>query len=135
MGDRKTKEGRRAKFMRVMIHSILMRVLLNKRNRITELRLILYPLWCLMIHAFIKGDIYWVRAKEIHGWVLDFMEGENEEDDSDEDIATVDSDKENEDMNDIHNKEGYSECEEVPETVFEQQYDTSKQGDFMKLRR
>ncbi|GJR29057.1 RNA-directed DNA polymerase, eukaryota [Tanacetum coccineum] len=57
-------------------------------------------------------------CQEIHGWVLDFMEDEIEEDDSDEDIATVDFDKENEDMNDIHNKEGYSDCEEKQQGTF-----------------
>ncbi|GJZ84116.1 nucleotide-binding alpha-beta plait domain-containing protein [Tanacetum coccineum] len=37
------------------------------------------------------GKTYWIRAKEVPGWVPDFLEDEEEETDSDEDIKEGDS--------------------------------------------
>ncbi|GKA73600.1 nucleotide-binding alpha-beta plait domain-containing protein [Tanacetum coccineum] len=33
----------------------------------------------------VKGKIYWIRAKEVSGWIPDFLEEDDEEDESDDD--------------------------------------------------
>ncbi|GJW91789.1 RNA-directed DNA polymerase, eukaryota, reverse transcriptase zinc-binding domain protein [Tanacetum coccineum] len=37
----------------------------------------------------VRGKVHWVRAKEVSGWVPDFMEDEDVEDESDEEIMDV----------------------------------------------
>ncbi|GJS91807.1 RNA-directed DNA polymerase, eukaryota, reverse transcriptase zinc-binding domain protein [Tanacetum coccineum] len=75
----------------------------------------------------VHGKIHWVRAKEVTGWEPDFIEDEEVEEGSDEDIATVDSEKEIRNLKSNCNSEGDSDCEEVPDTVFDQDHDRSKQ--------
>ncbi|GKA42667.1 RNA-directed DNA polymerase, eukaryota [Tanacetum coccineum] len=74
----------------------------------------------------IKGCIFWICAKEVSGWIPNFVEEEDEEDGSDEDSV------ENELHGDIHKVEmqGLSEddsnVEAVPETYFNQTNEASK---------
>ncbi|GKD59004.1 nucleotide-binding alpha-beta plait domain-containing protein, partial [Tanacetum coccineum] len=56
------------------------------------------------------GKTYWIRAKEVPGWVPNFLEDEEEETNSDEDIKEGDS-----------KSDGDNDVEEVPETKFEEE--------------
>ncbi|GKD40540.1 hypothetical protein Tco_1260747 [Tanacetum coccineum] len=53
-----------------------------------------------------KGKVYWPRAKEVVGWILDFVE-----------------------LNDEDSKSGDEHSEEVPDTVFEKESPRSKGGE------
>ncbi|GJZ65154.1 nucleotide-binding alpha-beta plait domain-containing protein [Tanacetum coccineum] len=64
----------------------------------------------------VNGKTYWVRAKEVSGWVPDFMEDEEEEEYSDEEIEAIDSEK----VKNNRESERDSDVEEVSEIVFEQ---------------
>nr|GEY41153.1 nucleotide-binding alpha-beta plait domain-containing protein [Tanacetum cinerariifolium] len=62
-----------------------------------------------------RGKVYWIHANETQGWVPDFNDELDEEEDQD-DI------KSNDDTSDIHKIDGTgdnSEGEEVPDTIFE----------------
>ncbi|GJX06751.1 nucleotide-binding alpha-beta plait domain-containing protein [Tanacetum coccineum] len=63
-----------------------------------------------------QGKVFWVRAKEVSGWVPDFEE-EEEEDESkyDDEASKEGSIDENENM------DGTSDTEEVAETIFEKE--------------
>nr|GFB41455.1 nucleotide-binding alpha-beta plait domain-containing protein [Tanacetum cinerariifolium] len=60
-----------------------------------------------------RGKVYWMRAKEVHGWTPEFTEEEEEDDLSVEDNhGGIHSDQE------INNCNDESDVEEVPETCF-----------------
>nr|GEX03702.1 RNA-directed DNA polymerase, eukaryota [Tanacetum cinerariifolium] len=60
-----------------------------------------------------RGKVYWMRAKEVPGWTLEFLEEEEEDDVSVEDNhGGIHSDQE------INNSNDESDVEEVPETCF-----------------
>ncbi|GJT88264.1 nucleotide-binding alpha-beta plait domain-containing protein [Tanacetum coccineum] len=67
----------------------------------------------------IKGKIFWVRAKEVSGWILDFNEEEEEETDSDGDVKEDELDVENNERKEQIVVKDESEVEEVSETIFE----------------
>ncbi|GKC69722.1 hypothetical protein Tco_1115605 [Tanacetum coccineum] len=54
--------------------------------------------------AIYQGKVFWVRAKEIPGWVPDFMEDDNEESDMDDAINEEESN--GEDRNELHEING-----------------------------
>ncbi|GKA85426.1 nucleotide-binding alpha-beta plait domain-containing protein [Tanacetum coccineum] len=81
------------------------------------------------IKIIVKGKIYWVRAKEVSGWVPDFIEDEEEEEYSDEDIEVPDQEKVCENLNNSGKSERDRDVEEVSETVFEQVQDRFTQED------
>ncbi|GKB01746.1 RNA-directed DNA polymerase, eukaryota, reverse transcriptase zinc-binding domain protein [Tanacetum coccineum] len=58
------------------------------------------------------GKIYWVRAKEVSGWVPDFMEDEDVEEYSDEDKKAIDSEKVSENLKNNGNSYRDSDAEE-----------------------
>nr|GFC88497.1 nucleotide-binding alpha-beta plait domain-containing protein [Tanacetum cinerariifolium] len=60
-----------------------------------------------------RGKVYWMRAKEVHGWTPEFTEEEEEDDVSVEDNhGGIHSDQEINNCNDV------SDVEEVPKTCF-----------------
>ncbi|PWA95691.1 uvrD-like Helicase, ATP-binding domain, P-loop containing nucleoside triphosphate hydrolase [Artemisia annua] len=74
-----------------------------------------------------RGKVVWERAKEVPGWVPDFVEGYEEESDSD-----VDSEVEPNagDSNNVEDLEGDSDVDAVPETKFEEeQYKRNSEED------
>nr|GEW46265.1 RNA-directed DNA polymerase, eukaryota, reverse transcriptase zinc-binding domain protein [Tanacetum cinerariifolium] len=65
----------------------------------------------------LKEKVFWIRAKEVSGWVPDFDEDEEEEGDSrsDDEVSKEDAFKEN------VNLDGTSDIEEVAETIFKKE--------------
>nr|GEW81979.1 RNA-directed DNA polymerase, eukaryota, reverse transcriptase zinc-binding domain protein [Tanacetum cinerariifolium] len=74
-----------------------------------------------------RGKSFWVRAKEVSGWVPDFMEDENEEEYSDGEMGDIDAEKLKEYSNNECNSTTDSDVEEVSETVFEAARDDNSQ--------
>ena len=62
-----------------------------------------------------KGKVYWVRAKEVNGWNPNFMEEEDNDDDSMDDNSIG----ENDSLQKNIRLEEDSDGEEIPETIFE----------------
>ncbi|GJR58436.1 RNA-directed DNA polymerase, eukaryota, reverse transcriptase zinc-binding domain protein [Tanacetum coccineum] len=62
-----------------------------------------------------RGKTFWIRAKEVPGWVPEFMEDLDEEEEAEEDIK--EGFFNNHEMGSMDEN---SELEEVPETIFEQ---------------
>ncbi|GJZ41684.1 nucleotide-binding alpha-beta plait domain-containing protein [Tanacetum coccineum] len=69
--------------------------------------------------AIYQGKVFWVRAKEIPGWVPDFMEDDNEESDMDDAINEEESNGEDVDFKKFSASEGDNENEVVPDSMFE----------------
>nr|GEW19921.1 RNA-directed DNA polymerase, eukaryota, nucleotide-binding alpha-beta plait domain protein [Tanacetum cinerariifolium] len=74
-----------------------------------------------------QGKAYWVRAKEVPGWVPDFVEQDDEESDSDEEHSegelNGDIVRSNEDL------KGDNEKDVIPDTVFEDNLPKSHDGE------
>ncbi|GJT69862.1 nucleotide-binding alpha-beta plait domain-containing protein [Tanacetum coccineum] len=66
----------------------------------------------------VNEKVFWIRAKEVCGWVPDFLEDEEEGDESDEDTFDDEFGKDNSKVNMNFNSEGESDKEEVQETIF-----------------
>ncbi|GKD64357.1 RNA-directed DNA polymerase, eukaryota, reverse transcriptase zinc-binding domain protein [Tanacetum coccineum] len=66
-----------------------------------------------------KGIVFWVRAKEVSSWIPDFVEDEEEDNDSDGGIIVDRLDAENDDKQDYEDVVEESDVEEVSETIFE----------------
>ncbi|GJT37332.1 RNA-directed DNA polymerase, eukaryota, reverse transcriptase zinc-binding domain protein [Tanacetum coccineum] len=65
-----------------------------------------------------KRKAYWVRAKEVPGWVPDFVEENDEVDESDDESFEGEPNGDN--LNNGDNVRGDSEIDEVPDTIFEE---------------
>ncbi|GKE36385.1 RNA-directed DNA polymerase, eukaryota, partial [Tanacetum coccineum] len=61
-----------------------------------------------------RGKTFWIRAKEVTGWVPDFLEESEEEEDQSEDGSKNDDPK----SHDLGSYGGDSDVEEVPDTLF-----------------
>ncbi|GKE98156.1 hypothetical protein Tco_0021507, partial [Tanacetum coccineum] len=79
-----------------------------------------------MLNAILGGSLTF-HAKEVSGWVPDFMEDENEEEDSDGEMGDIDVEKLKEYSNNECNLATDSDVEEVSETVFEVDRDDNSQ--------
>ncbi|GKB83510.1 nucleotide-binding alpha-beta plait domain-containing protein [Tanacetum coccineum] len=81
----------------------------------------------------INGKVFWIRAKEVSGWVPDFLEEEEGEDKSDDDTLDneFDGDK-NEDDLQAHSEDD-SDIDAVPEMNFSQSHEASKQGNETRI--
>nr|GEU32847.1 nucleotide-binding alpha-beta plait domain-containing protein [Tanacetum cinerariifolium] len=67
-----------------------------------------------------RGKVYWIRAKEVPGWVPEFLEDSDEESQLEEDVLDVDDGSPEGDIDDkLHELEIGEEPETVAETVFE----------------
>ncbi|GJS25691.1 putative gypsy type transposase [Tanacetum coccineum] len=87
----------------------------NTFNRIASL-------WGTLLHVENQEDeckVFWVRPKEIPGWVSDFMEDDNEESDMDDAINEEESNGEDVDLKKFSASEGDNENEVVPDSMFE----------------
>ncbi|GJY87623.1 nucleotide-binding alpha-beta plait domain-containing protein [Tanacetum coccineum] len=67
----------------------------------------------------IKGKVFWIRAKEVPGWIPDFLEEEEEDNDSDSNPKDDELDNDIVDKQKYANEGGDSDVEEVSETIFE----------------
>ncbi|GKE15294.1 hypothetical protein Tco_1422871, partial [Tanacetum coccineum] len=68
-----------------------------------------------------QGKVLWVRAKEIPGWVPDFVEDNEEETDTDDEINREESNGEDVELKKFSNWEEDSEVEVVPNSKFEEE--------------
>nr|GEW27250.1 nucleotide-binding alpha-beta plait domain-containing protein [Tanacetum cinerariifolium] len=62
-----------------------------------------------------RGKVFWIRAKEVPGWVLDFLDDSNDEDQSNDGFKDG-----NPKVQDMRSCEDDSDVAEVPETLFEE---------------
>ncbi|GJR38380.1 nucleotide-binding alpha-beta plait domain-containing protein [Tanacetum coccineum] len=69
--------------------------------------------------AIYQGKVFWVRAKEIPGWVPDFVEDDNKESDMDDATNGEESNGEDVDFKKFSASEGDNENEVVPDSMFE----------------
>nr|GEW66487.1 nucleotide-binding alpha-beta plait domain-containing protein [Tanacetum cinerariifolium] len=71
-----------------------------------------------------RGKVFWVRAKEVPGWIPDFMEDNDEEDDSE--VGSYKEVPNGEDVKNVEDLEGDSDGEIVPDTKFEEDFPNQK---------
>ncbi|GKD56026.1 nucleotide-binding alpha-beta plait domain-containing protein [Tanacetum coccineum] len=71
--------------------------------------------------VIVQGKVYWVQAKEVTGWNLDFREEETCQTDSEDGSLDEDSIGENEVLNKNAKLDVEFDVEEIPKTVFEQE--------------
>ncbi|GJR60157.1 RNA-directed DNA polymerase, eukaryota, reverse transcriptase zinc-binding domain protein [Tanacetum coccineum] len=77
-----------------------------------------------------QGKVLWVRAKDVFGWIPDFVEDDEEESDSDDEIREGELHDEGAGMHNHATVEGESDVEDVSETIFEnEQYQALKKDD------
>ncbi|PWA64097.1 hypothetical protein CTI12_AA346880 [Artemisia annua] len=69
----------------------------------------------------IQGKIFWIRAKEVSGWIHDFEEDDDDDSKSDDEMSKEGIFNENGGMHKFPNGEGESDLEEVAETIFEKE--------------
>nr|GEY93407.1 RNA-directed DNA polymerase, eukaryota [Tanacetum cinerariifolium] len=72
----------------------------------------------------VKGKVFWVRAKEVPGWILDFMEDNDEEEDSK--VGSYEEVPNGEDVKNVEDLEGDSNGEIVPDIKFEENFPNQK---------
>ncbi|GJQ99098.1 RNA-directed DNA polymerase, eukaryota [Tanacetum coccineum] len=80
----------------------------------------------------VHGKIHWIRVKEVSSWVPDFMQEDESDIESDEEIDEVVSEKQNSDMGRFDKPEGDIDNEVVYELIFEEEHVMSKQEDAKK---
>nr|GEX17403.1 RNA-directed DNA polymerase, eukaryota, reverse transcriptase zinc-binding domain protein [Tanacetum cinerariifolium] len=67
-----------------------------------------------------RGKVFWVRAKEVPGWISDFVEDNDEEEDSE--VGSYEEVPNREDVENVEDLEGDSDGEIVPDTKFEEDF-------------
>ncbi|GJU27859.1 RNA-directed DNA polymerase, eukaryota [Tanacetum coccineum] len=77
----------------------------------------------------VNRKVFWIRAKEVCGWVPDFLEDEEGEDESDDETLDDKFRKDNSKANMNFNSEGDSDRDEVSKTIFSPHQVESKQGE------
>ncbi|GJR32145.1 nucleotide-binding alpha-beta plait domain-containing protein [Tanacetum coccineum] len=68
-----------------------------------------------------KGIVFWIRAKEVSGWIPDFVKDEEEDNDFEDGTRDDGLDVENADKLNFEDVAGDNEVEEVSETIFEKE--------------
>nr|GEZ43549.1 nucleotide-binding alpha-beta plait domain-containing protein [Tanacetum cinerariifolium] len=71
--------------------------------------------WGGTIGFIFRGKVFWIRAKEVHGWVPNFLDDSDDEDQSDDDFKDGDPK-----VQDVGSCGDDSDVAEVPETLFEE---------------
>nr|GEW58811.1 hypothetical protein [Tanacetum cinerariifolium] len=71
-----------------------------------------------------KGKVFWVRAKEVPGWIPDFVKDNDEEKDSE--VGSYEEVPNREDVTNVEDLEGVSDREIVPDTKFEEDFPNQK---------
>ncbi|GKA02716.1 RNA-directed DNA polymerase, eukaryota [Tanacetum coccineum] len=87
-------------------------------NRFHSKRICIYTKFENIFEAFkiiFRGKVFWIRVKEAPGWVPDFLEESEDEDESDDGSKEGDSK-----VHDMGIYGGDSDVEEVPETLFDE---------------
>nr|GEU34783.1 RNA-directed DNA polymerase, eukaryota, reverse transcriptase zinc-binding domain protein [Tanacetum cinerariifolium] len=67
-----------------------------------------------------RGKVFWVRAKEVPGWISDFVEDNDEEEDSE--VGSYEEVPKGEDVKNVEDLEGDSDGEIVLDTKFEEDF-------------
>ncbi|GJS85893.1 nucleotide-binding alpha-beta plait domain-containing protein [Tanacetum coccineum] len=82
----------------------------------------------------VKGKVFWIRAKEVSGWVPDFLEEKDGVDASDDDISDneIVGEMNVDDIKDEDDNEG--EVDEVPETIFDKANEVPKEGNDKEIK-
>ncbi|GKB36217.1 nucleotide-binding alpha-beta plait domain-containing protein [Tanacetum coccineum] len=81
-----------------------------------------------------KGIVFWVRAKEVSGWIPDFVEDEEEDNDSEDGTRDDGLDVENADKLIFEDVAGYKEVEVVSKTIFEKEQSHDHKMDDCNIR-
>nr|GEV58834.1 RNA-directed DNA polymerase, eukaryota [Tanacetum cinerariifolium] len=71
-----------------------------------------------------RAKVFWVRAKEVPGWIPDFVEDNDEEEDSK--VSSYEEVPNREDVKNVEDLEGDSDGEIVPDTKFEEDFPNQK---------
>ncbi|GKA84001.1 RNA-directed DNA polymerase, eukaryota, reverse transcriptase zinc-binding domain protein, partial [Tanacetum coccineum] len=71
--------------------------------------------------VIIQGKTFWIRAKEVSGWMPDFEEDIDQDSKSDDELSNEGSFDKNGGLRITPNVEGESDLEEVAETIFEKE--------------
>nr|GEW87269.1 UvrD-like helicase, ATP-binding domain, P-loop containing nucleoside triphosphate hydrolase [Tanacetum cinerariifolium] len=71
-----------------------------------------------------RGKVFWVSAKEVPGWIPDFVEDNDEEEDSK--VGSYEEAPNGEDVKNVEDLEGDSDGEIVPDTKFEEDFPNQK---------
>ncbi|GJR92126.1 hypothetical protein Tco_0216137 [Tanacetum coccineum] len=64
-----------------------------------------------------QGKVFWVRAKEVSGWIPVFVEGDQEESDTDDEVRDKELHDECADMHNHETMEGESDVEEKQDNI------------------
>nr|GFA07181.1 RNA-directed DNA polymerase, eukaryota [Tanacetum cinerariifolium] len=71
-----------------------------------------------------RGKVFWVRAKEVPGWIPDFVKDNDEDEDSE--VGSYEEVPNGEDVKNVEDLEGDSDGELVPDTKFEEDFPNQK---------
>nr|GEU33542.1 RNA-directed DNA polymerase, eukaryota, reverse transcriptase zinc-binding domain protein [Tanacetum cinerariifolium] len=71
-----------------------------------------------------RGKVFWVKAKEVPGWIPDFVEDNDEEEDSE--VGSYEEVPNGEDVKNVEDLEGDSDGEIVPDSKFEEDFPNQK---------
>nr|GFA26792.1 nucleotide-binding alpha-beta plait domain-containing protein [Tanacetum cinerariifolium] len=71
-----------------------------------------------------RGKVFWLRAKEVPGWISDFVEDNDEEEDSE--VGSYKEVPNGEDVKNVEDLKGDSDGEIVPDTKFEEDFPNQK---------
>nr|GEX20477.1 nucleotide-binding alpha-beta plait domain-containing protein [Tanacetum cinerariifolium] len=71
-----------------------------------------------------RGKVFWVRPKEVPGWISYFVEDSDEEEDSE--VGSYEEVSNGEDVKNVEDLEGDSDGEIVPDTKFEEDFPNQK---------
>nr|GEZ64688.1 RNA-directed DNA polymerase, eukaryota, reverse transcriptase zinc-binding domain protein [Tanacetum cinerariifolium] len=79
----------------------------------------------------IEGKVFWVRAKEVPGWIPNFVEDNDEEEDSE--VGSYEEVPNGEDVKNVEDLEGDSDGEIVHDTKFEEDF-PNQNGEEVSVR-
>nr|GEW44516.1 RNA-directed DNA polymerase, eukaryota [Tanacetum cinerariifolium] len=81
-----------------------------------------------------QGKVFWVRAKEVSGWIPDFVEDDEEECDSDDEIRDEELHDQSASMHNHATIEGESDVEEKAKTDWVKELRVNNKVNFMSLQ-
>nr|GFC23014.1 UvrD-like helicase, ATP-binding domain, P-loop containing nucleoside triphosphate hydrolase [Tanacetum cinerariifolium] len=72
----------------------------------------------------VGGNVFWVKSKEVTGWIPDFVEHNDEEEDLE--VGLYEEVPNGEDVKNVEDLKGDSDGEIVPDTKFEEDFPNQK---------
>ncbi|GKE13982.1 nucleotide-binding alpha-beta plait domain-containing protein [Tanacetum coccineum] len=84
------------------------------------------------LKVIIQGKVFWVRAKEVYGWVPDFVDEDEINRETDDEAIDGGKQEKKIEMHNLATMEGESDVEEVPDTNFENVQSLIHQKDDLK---